>query len=133
MPVVQVKMSDECHKALKQWSAFLGVPMGELLYRYARFGFHEQAHCCSWMDGTLSYLGIELDKGSEKPCFGFRCNICSKRTECRTGVYQGLVEIPEQIQPTVTAHGKAVIGEMRKAWPSHKKQCSSSHCNEAHP
>ena len=127
MPVVQVKMSDECHKALKQYAAFLGIPMGELLYRCARFDFHEQAHCCSWMDGTLKHLGIELDKGSDKPCFGFRCNVCAKRTECRTGVYKGLVEIPDNIKPTLTDHGNTVIEEMYHAWQSHKERCMSSH------
>ena len=127
MPVVQVKMSDECHKALKQYAAFIGIPMGELLYRFARFGFHEQAHCCTWMDGTLNHLGIELDKGSDKPCFGFRCNVCAKRTECRTGVYDGLVDIPEHLQQTVTEHGSAVIEEMQQAWQSHVSRCSSTH------
>ena len=127
MPVVQVKMSDECHKALKQYAAFLGVPMGELLYRFARFGFHEQAHCCTWMDSTLNHLGIELDKGSEKPCFGFRCNVCINRTPCRTGVYAGLFQIPENLKHTVTEHGAAVIQEMEAAWPSHEKRCTSTH------
>ena len=70
MPVVQVKLSDECHKALKQYSAFFGVPMGEALYRFARYAFHKQAHCCKWMSSNLEQLGIELDKGSEKPCSG---------------------------------------------------------------
>ena len=127
MPVVQVKMSDECHKALKQYAAFLGVPMGELLYRCARYDFHEQAHCCTWMDGTLSHLGIELDKGSDKPCFGFRCNVCAKRTECRTGVYKGLVQIPDNIKHTLTDHGYTVIEEMYHAWLCHKERCTSSH------
>ena len=127
MPVVQVKMSDECHKALKQYAAFLGIPMGELLYRCARFNFHEQAHSCKWMKSTLSHLSIELDKGSDKPCFGFRCNVCAKRTECRTGVYDGLVEIPEHLEQTVTEHGKAVIKEMQQAWHSHGTRRSSTH------
>ena len=46
--LVQVKMSDECHKALKQYAAFLGIPMGELFYS-ACYDFHEQAHYV--MDG----------------------------------------------------------------------------------
>ena len=127
MPVVQVKMSDEEHKTLKQYAAFLGIPMGELMSRCARFDFHEQAHCCSWMDGTLKHLGVELDKGSDKPCFGFRCNVCAKRTECRTGVYKGLVQIPDNLKHTVTDHGNTVIEEMHEVWPSHKNRCSSTH------
>ena len=127
MPVVQVKMSDEEHKTLKQYAAFLGIPMGELLSRCARFDFHEQAHCCSWMDGTLKHLGVELDKGSDKPCFGFRCNVCSMRTECRTGVYGGLVVIPEHLEQTQTEHGALLAKEMWDAWHSHKERCTSTH------
>tara|TARA_Y100000022_G_C12929464_1_gene230930 strand:- start:9 stop:410 length:402 start_codon:yes stop_codon:yes gene_type:complete len=133
MPVVQVKMSDECHKALKQYAAFLGVPMGELLYRFARFGFHEQAHCCKWMNSCLSQLNIDLDKGSEKPCFGFRCNVCSNRTACRTGVYKGLFQIPESFKHLQTEHGSAVMQEMEEVWLSHKERCESTHCNDSHP
>ena len=126
MPVVQVKMSDECHKALKQHAAFLGVPMGELLYRFARFGFHEQAHCCTWMKSTLSHLSIQLDKGSDKPCFGFRCNACTNRTACRTGVYKGLMQIPEHLKHTLTPHGLAVMEEMEELWLSHEERCTST-------
>ena len=133
MPVVQVKMSDECHKALKQYAAFLGIPMGELLARCAHYDFHAQAHCCTWMNGTLSYLGIELDKGSEKPCFGFRCNVCAKRTECRTGVYKGLSQLPENLQHLHTEHGVAIFEEMEASWLSHKERCESTHCNDTHP
>jgi hypothetical protein len=79
------------------------------------------------MNGTLNHLGIELDKGSDKPCFGFRCNVCAKRTECRTGVYKGLVEIPDNIKPTLTDHGNAVIEEMYHTWQSHKDRCKSTH------
>ena len=133
MPVVQVKMSDECHKALKQYSAFLGVPMGELLYRFARFGFHQQAHCCKWMDGTLGHLGIELDKGSEKPCFGFRCNACTARTACRTGIYTGTFQCPDELAHTVTPHGELMNEQHKQQWAEHQNRCRSSTCKESHP
>ena len=96
MPVVQVPMSTDCHKALKQYAAYLGITMGELMYRCARHSFHKQAHSCKWMSSTLESLEIKLDKGSDKPCFGYCCNLCSKRTECRTGVYEGLAVMPER-------------------------------------
>ncbi len=96
MPVVQVPMNTECHKALKLYAAYLGITMGELMYRCARHSFHKQAQTCNWMNNTLASLDIPLDKGSEKPCFGFPCNLCSKRTECRTGVYEGLAVIPDK-------------------------------------
>ena len=132
MPVVQVKMSDECHKALKQCAAFLGVPMGELLYRCARFDFHEQAHCCKWMKSTLSHLSIELDKGSEKPCFGFRCNACINRTACRTGMYDGTFQIPEELAHTVTPHGAMMSQQHYEQWEEHKNACTSNHCSNSH-
>ena len=127
MPVVQVKMSDEFHKALKQYAAFLGMPMGELLYRFARFGFHEQAHSCNWMSQTLEHLRIEPDKGSDKPCFGFRCNFCNESTTCRTGVYNGLCVFDERYKHVVTEHGLRVNEENEETWLSHIERLKSSH------
>ena len=127
MPVVQVKMSDECHKALKQYSAFFGVPMGEVLYRFARFAFHKQARSCKWMANTLEQLGIELDKGSEKPCFGFRCNGCTKQVECRTGVYEGLFEVAAEHEHLITEHGRQALASMRHGFYGSSSDVDSSH------
>ena len=127
MPVVQVKLSDEYHKALKQYSAFFGVPMGEALYRFTRYAFHKQAHSCKWMSTALKQLEIELDKGSDKPCFGFRCIGCTKQVECRTGVYEGLFELPAEHEHLITKHGRQVLASMRHGFYGSSRDVDDSH------
>ena len=117
MPVVQVKMSKECHKALKQYAGFFEISMGEAMYRCARYTFHKQAHVCTWMDNTLKVLGITLDKGSEKPCFGFYCNVCKNRTGCRTGVYEGTCQLMKEAELLMKPEGLRQIEEFKKWKP----------------
>ena len=111
MPVVQVKLSDEDHKALKQHAAFLGIPMGEMLSRCAKHNFHQQAHVCKQMASTLESLDIEPEKGSDKICYGFFCFLCNKLVECRTGVYKGVGVPRKGIERLINERGKQGLKE----------------------
>lgn len=105
MPVVQVPLSEQEHKALKQYAAFLGIPMGELLARCAKHDLHQQGHYCTWMINTLETLNIDKDKGSDKPCYGFYCFMCKHLVGCRTGVYKGTARHKEQYEHLPTEEG----------------------------
>ena len=118
MPVVQVKLSDEDHKSLKQHAAFLGIPMGEMLARCAKHDFHQQAHFCKQMAATLDSLGIEPEKGSEKVCYGFFCFLCDKFVECRTGGYKGSAVPRKEIEKLINEKGKQGL----KMWSRYHNQ-----------
>lgn len=109
MKRVVVTMSDECHRALKQYAAFYGKTMGEVLYHNTRVAFHTQAKYCNFVDDVLSKLGIRPDKRREKPCFGFLCHGCVHSTACRTGMHKGLVELEDHILSVVKDPGKELI------------------------
>ncbi len=115
MPVVQVPLSEQDHKALKQYAAFLGIPMGELLARSARHNFHQQGHYCKWMHHTLDTLNIAKDKGSDKPCYGFLCFMCKHLVECRTGVYQGTARHKQEYEQLPTEEAQQVLEHWRRS------------------
>ena len=113
MKRVVVTMSDECHKALKQYAAFYGKTMDEVLYHNTRAAFHKQALVCSVVEDIFRRLGITNDKRQEKPCFGFLCNGCVHSTACRTGVYQGVVVIEERLTELLKETGKSAVSAMQ--------------------
>ena len=113
MPVVQVPLSGQDHKALKQYAAFLGIPMGELLARCAKHDLHQQGHYCTWMINTLNTLNIAKEKGSDKPCYGFLCFTCEHLVECRTGVYGGTARHKQEYEHLPTEEAQHVLEHWR--------------------
>jgi len=115
MKRVVVTMSDECHKALKQYAAFYGNTMGEVLYHNTRAAFHKQALICNVVEDLFRKLGITNDKRQDKPCFGFMCNACVHSTACRTGVYQGVVVVEDHLAELLKDPGKSLVSAMQQA------------------
>lgn len=111
---VVVQMSDDCHKALKQYAAFYGMTMSEVLYNCTRMQFHKQKHLCKYVNTLLNQLGIATDKRSYKPCFSFLCFNCKHLTACKTGVYQGLVEFDDDVlaKDLFTEKGKEMLTQL---------------------
>lgn len=90
---VVVQMADTCHKALKQYAAFYGMTMSEVLYNCTRMQFHKQASDCEFVEDMFDKLDIDLDKRALKPCFSFLCFGCKHVTACKVGLYKGVVEL----------------------------------------
>ena len=115
---VVVQMSDECHAALKQYAAFYGMPMSEVLYQCTRMQLHTQRQYCEYTDNVLRNLGIKSDKRANKPCFDFRCFNCKHVTACKAGLYEGVTVFREEIfeRDVLTKKGvKALIDLQRSA------------------
>ena len=119
MKRVVVKMSDECHKALKQYAAFYGLTMSEVLYHNTRVGFHKQAIHCRVVQDIFEKLGISADKRQHKPCFGSLCHGCTHKTACATGLYKGVVEIEERLKPLIK---EEALMEMAAMQATNKKE-----------
>lgn len=94
---VVVSMPDDCHRALKQYAAFMNVNMGDAIYELCKSQLHQQALCCKYTSDVLIKTGVELDKRANKPCYGWRCFSCTEEKACRVGMYQGVHHLPEKL------------------------------------
>ncbi len=115
MKRVVVQMSDECHKALKQYAAFYGLTMSEVLYHNTRVGFHKQSVGCEVVQDIFDKLGISLDKRTYKPCFGTLCHSCVHQTACGAGVYKGVVEMEEHLLHLTKEEFRRALSDMQEA------------------
>ena len=114
---VVVQMSDESHKALKQYAAFYGMTMSEVMYNCTRFQFHKQMQSCEFVKGMLATLDIPMDKRALKPCYSFLCFSCKHSVTCQTGLYDGVVEMPEDKieKDLLTDQGKINLTKLQES------------------
>ena len=106
---VVTKMSETCKKALKMYAEMVGMNMGDVLYECTRIHLHTQAGCCNFITNMFKQLGIPLDKRAGKPCFAHTCLVCKHATACKTGRYDGVVELHDDRLHLVTASGAAAL------------------------
>ena len=112
---VLVKLEPAFKKALKQYAAFYGMTMGEVLYNCLRFTFHAQAVNCQMVSDSLEKLDIPIDKRAAKPCFGMLCHNCIHSAPCRAGLYEGCVVLDDNHLRHLTAEGKLKLRSMQVA------------------
>ena len=114
---VVVQMSDEWHKALKQYAAFYGMTMSEVMYNCSCFQFHKQMQNCEFVKGVLATLDIPMDKRALKPCYSFLCFSCKHSVTCQTGLYDGVVEMPEDKieKDLLTDQGKINLTKLQES------------------
>jgi hypothetical protein len=112
---VLVKLEPAFKKALKQYAAFYGLTMGEVLYNCLHFTFHRQAKNCSMVCDLLENLDIPIDKRAAKPCFGMLCHNCSHKSRCRAGLYDGCVELEAPHLRHLTTEGLLKLRSMQVA------------------
>ncbi len=114
---VVVQMSDDCHKALKQYAAFYEMTMSEVLYNCTRMQFHTQLGVCTFVEDMFNKLHIAPDKRASKPCFSFMCFSCKHSTACKAGVYKGVVELagPCMDHNLVTKNGQEKVSSLQKS------------------
>ena len=132
---VVVQMSDDCHKALKQYAAFYEMTMSEVLYNCTRMQFHTQLGVCTFVEDMFNKLHIAPDKRASKPCFSFMCFSCKHSTACKAGVYKGVVELagPCMDHNLVTKNGQEKVSDCKNQQDSiHnlKPKKKKSICNQ---
>ena len=96
------------------YAEMAGMNMGDVLYECTRIALHSQAGCCNFVTNMFEQLGIPLDKRVGKPCFSHTCLVCKHRTACRTGRYDGVVEIHGDRLHLVNAPGAVALSLMQK-------------------
>lgn len=128
---VVTKMSETCKTALKMYAEMIGMNMGDVLYECTRIHLHTQAGCCNFITNMFKQLGIPLDKRAGKPCFAHTCLVCKHSTACKTGRYDGVVELHDERLHLVTAAGAAALnliqaeaGQKCQEFPELMKQFS---------
>ena len=114
---VVVQMSDDCHKALKQYASFYEMTMSEVLYSCTRMQLHIQLDSCEFVKDMFEKLSITPDKRAGKPCFSYMCFSCKHATACRAGIYEGVAELagPCIDHGLVSENGKKKITAIQKA------------------
>jgi len=112
---VLVKLEPAFKKALKQYAAFYGMTMSEVLYNCLRFTFHAQAKNCTMVNDLLEKLDIPIDKRAAKPCFGMLCHNCTQTVPCRAGLYDGCVVLDEGHLRLLSTKGQLKIRSLQVA------------------
>ena len=115
---VVVQMSDEDHAALKQYAAFYGMPMTEVLYQCTRMQLHTHRQFCKYTEDLYGTLDIALDKRAGKPCFSFMCFNCKHLTACKAGLYEGVSEFRDEIlqRDLVNEKGRQGLTKMQRGY-----------------
>lgn len=112
---VTITMSRKQHKALKQYAGFFGVSQSEFVNDCLGFFWNKFLPFCTLTQSIFQNLNLLPDKRRQKPCFGPQCYVCSKRIECRTGLYQGVVHVCANCRPLMTVEAKASCREFQLA------------------
>ena len=95
---VAVSMSKECAAILKEYCSFFDISQSDALYLFARSAIHKHSLHCKKVESLLRLRQKDLDKRSEKVCFGWACLICAYKPKCITGLYDGLFEPEAQCE-----------------------------------
>ena len=106
MQRIDVKVDEQFAAVLKEYCAYWGMTMGELMYEAAKQHVHASAHVCTLADGLLRKQGIVPDKRSAKHCYGYLCRCCKHQLMCRTGLYKNEWEIDDEYKHLLKEHPK---------------------------
>jgi len=98
MQRIDVPVDEKFAAVLKEYCAYWGMTMGELMYEAAKQHIHSSAQVCELAESLLLKQGMIPDKRSAKHCYGFLCRCCKHQLACRTGLYKNEWEIAEQHQ-----------------------------------
>ena len=96
MQRIDVKVDEQFAAVLKEYCAYWGMTMGELMYEAAKQHIHASAQVCKLADGLLRKQGMLPDKRSAKHCYGYLCRCCKHELMCRTGLYKKEWEIADE-------------------------------------
>jgi len=106
MQRIDVKVDEQFAAVLKEYCAYWGMTMGELMYEAAKQHIHGSSQVCEMADGILRKQGMLPDKRSAKHCYGYLCRCCKHELACRTGLYKNEWEIAEEYRHLLKQHVK---------------------------
>ncbi len=96
MQRIDVPVDTKFAAVLKEYCAYWGLTLGELMHEAAKQHIHSSADVCHLADEILQKQGVSPDKRSGKHCYGHLCRCCKHETACRTGIYKNFWEIAEE-------------------------------------
>ena len=108
MQRIDVPVDEKFAAVFKEYCAYWGMTMGELMYEAAKQHVHSSAHMCHLADDLLLKHGVIPDKRSAKDCYGYLCRCCKHQLTCRTGLYKNEWEIAEQHQHLLKEHANEI-------------------------
>lgn len=76
-------MSEDCHSILKAYCVLTNKTISEVLYDWARQEIQTHALHCTAISQLYKNKNIKLDPRVNKPCWGYRCNLCVHEKACR--------------------------------------------------
>lgn len=83
--VFNVKVSEDHHKVLKAYSAWLDSNMSELTAEVMMDFLQKTACCCKHAESLLNDHDIPPDPRRDKPCYGPACFYCENSISCKAG------------------------------------------------
>ena len=82
-------MKDSCHAVLKQYAAFHGWTMSDVVYEASRHLIHSHAASDPRIKALLDMHGKALDPRIDRDCYGSDCLTCGMYEDCCDGDYLG--------------------------------------------
>ena len=98
MQRIDVKVDDPFAAVLKEYCAYWGMTMSELMYEAVKQHIHCSGEVCHLSEQLLKKHGLTADKRAAKPCYGYLCRCCKHQLACRTGLYKNHWEIADKHQ-----------------------------------
>ena len=98
MQRIDVKVDDPFAAVLKEYCAYWGMTMSELMYEAVKQHIHCSGEVCHLSEQLLKKHGLTADKRAAKPCYGYLCRCCKHQLACRTGLYKNHWEIADEHQ-----------------------------------
>ena len=86
---VIVQMSDKCHAFLKQYSAFNGWTMTDVVDEMILRSIQQHARDDHKVRMLLEMHERPIDRRIDKECWGPECYRCGMLEECKAGKYEG--------------------------------------------
>lgn len=96
MQRIDVPVDEKFASVLKEYCAYWGMTMGELMYEAAKQHINSSANVCNFADELLAKYELIPDKRLAKHCYGFKCRCCKHQLTCRTGLYKNDWEIADE-------------------------------------
>ena len=119
MQRIDVKVDDPFAVVLKEYCAYWGMTMSELMYEAVKQHIHCSGEVCHLADHLLKKNGVSPDKRAAKPCYGYLCRCCKHQLACRTGLYKSHWEIADEHQHLLKVQSEHSI-------PPHEKGTSAN-------
>ena len=91
-------MSEDDAALFKEYCSFFKISQSDALHLFAKAAMHQHALHCKKVESLFELRQKELDKRSDKICFGWPCLSCAHTARCTAGLYDGKFEVCEECE-----------------------------------